>query len=109
MPRIVAQASDFSLPPTAQEFLADFRDQDFHRFRHAPAFRRALVASRAKARRDDERSDRPYFTVMAIPLRSALTCRPTCLPVSSSWAPLSLVMTITWAPLPTAPPPPAAP
>ncbi|PWJ94437.1 hypothetical protein C8D77_1011122 [Mesorhizobium loti] len=36
-----------------------------------------------------------YFTVMAIPLRSALTCRPTCLPVSSSWAPLSLVMTIT--------------
>lgn len=41
--------------------------------------------------RDD---DGPYFIVMLKPLTSALTCRPTCLPESSSWAPLSLVMTI---------------
>jgi len=47
---------------------------------------------------------RAYFTVIAKPLRSALTIAPTELPVSVSTAPFGLVSTIACAPRPTAAP-----
>jgi len=44
---------------------------------------------------------------MLSPLRSALTCSPTCRPVSRSTLPFWLRSTIAWAPTPIAPPAPA--
>jgi hypothetical protein len=53
-------------------------------------------------------ASRRYFTVIAKPLRSTLTCRPICLPVSVSRAPFSFCSTMTCPPAPTATPPPTA-
>ena len=52
---------------------------------------------------------RPYFKVIASPLRSKFAKRPSSLPLSSSTAPFWLVKTIARAPEPTASPAPAAP
>ena len=51
-----------------------------------------------------ERAAFPHLTVIASPLRSALTMAPTEEPVSDSIAPFWLVSTIACAPRPTAAP-----
>jgi hypothetical protein len=53
--------------------------------------------------------DRNYCTDMLSPLRSALICKPICMPVSVSTAPFSLLSTIACPPTPSAAPAPAAP